>query len=715
MPDLLLEIGTEELPPGDIAPALRQLADGVRAALSELRIDAGAIRTYGTPRRLALTCAGVASAQRSSTREVRGPAAQAAFDAEGRPTQAAIGFARSQGVAVERLRVHEDQRRRYVVAVLEERGRRAGAVLPAALAAVAAELSFAKTMRWGHGDARFARPVRWVVALLGSSVLPVEIAGVRAGRTTRGHRILGRVPRPVRSASAYPQVLRRAGVIGDPDERRRMIVRQTTALAAQARGTPMLTPTLLDEIVMSTEHPQALRGAFDPEFLSLPGPVLVTVMQHHQKYFAVEGGGRKLLPCFIAVRDGGAAHLATVRQGHEWVLRARLADARFFFQEDRKQKLEDYLPRLDGVVFQTQLGTMAEKTRRLVTLARHVAGLLLLDGRTSEALLRAATLCKADLVTRLVGEFPELQGVIGQTYAELDGEPAEVARAIGEHYRPTGSGDSAPKSQIGALLGLIDKMDTLTGAMDAGLKPTGSQDPYGLRRAAQGVVEIVLMLRLRLPLRLLADAAAAGYQRTAPTGQSGEVVDFVVERLRTALIERGIRYDLVDAALAVGGDDVLAGADRAQALQATASGPEFSRLYVAYDRASRILGPGVSSEVDPARFEAPVERAVYDAVAAAAPQVRAAAANGDYHAAMAALLPLTAPVDQLFDDVLIMAPDPAVRTNRFALLRSVVEIFRHVADFSKVVMTDAPRRATGEARTGAAKKRASRQDIQQTR
>ena len=561
MPDLLLEIGTEELPPHDIAPALQQLAEGMRAALATLRIDAGVIRTYGAPRRLAVVCMGVASRQRPMVREVRGPAAQAAFDAEGRPTQAAIGFARAQGVPVERLQAREVEGKRYAVAVVEERPKHSAEVLPGALTGVVTRLSFSKMMRWGEGEARFARPIRWMVALLGRTVLRVEVAGVRAGRTTRGHRILGSGPRAVASAQAYLKVLKSSGVIVDQDERRRVIVQQTTALAKQVSGVPVLDSALLDELIMSTEHPQALRGAFDREFLTLPGPVLVTVMQHHQKYFAIEDAGRRLLPYFLAVRDGDARHLATVRQGHEWVLRARLADARFFVQEDRKHRLQDYLPRLDGLLFQAQLGTMAEKTRRLVALARHVSGLLLLDGRTTEALLRAATLCKADLVTKMVGEFPELQGVIGQIYAELDGEPPEVARAIGEHYRPARAGDAAPKTQVGSLLGLVDKIDTLVGIVGVGLLPTGSQDPYGLRRAAQGIAEIIQMLRLRMPLRALAEVAAAGYGRRWGPEVLGLVVDFLRQRLRAMLIDQGVRYDLVDAAVAVSGDDLLAAAD----------------------------------------------------------------------------------------------------------------------------------------------------------
>lgn len=705
MPDLLLEIGTEELPPNDIVPALQQLAEGMSAALTALRVETGGIRTYGAPRRLALVCANVATRQRPMVREVRGPAAHVAFDAEGHPTPAAIGFARGQGVPVERLQTREAEGKRYAVAVVEERGKSSAQVLPEALTAIVSRLSFSKTMRWGEGDARFARPIRWIVALLGRAVLRVEVAGVRAGRTTRGHRILGAGPRPVSTAQAYVKILKASGVIVDPDERRRVIVQQATALAKQVGGMPVLDPSLLQELVMGTEHPQALRGAFDREFLTLPTPVLVTVMQHHQKYFAVEDAGRGLLPYFLAVRDGDDRYLPTVRQGHEWVLRARFADARFFVQEDRKHRLEDYLPRLEGLLFQAQLGTMAEKIRRLVALARHFSGLLLLDGRTTEALLRAATLCKADLVTKMVGEFPELQGVIGQIYAELDGEPPDVARAIGEHYRPTRSDDAAPKTQVGALLGLVDKVDTLVGVIGVGLLPTGSQDPYGLRRAAQGIVEIVQMLRLRLPLRAFAEVAAAGYGRSWGREVIDLVVDFVRQRLRAVLIDQGIRYDLVDAALAASADDLLGAADRAQALSAFAGRPEFTRLFVAYDRASRILSADAAPHVDPEKFEVPAEHRLHEAAIRVSPKVRTAIASGNYLLAMEELLPLTEPVDRIFDDVLIMAPQPAVRANRLALLRLAVDAFRLVADFSKVVVSDnQPQPSSGERRSRVAKR-----------
>lgn len=695
MPDLLIEIGTEELPPREVRSALSQLASGLRASLDDLRIGVGDIQSFGTPRRLVIICRDVAGRQRPAVREVRGPAASAGFDSDGHPTQAALGFARSQGVPVEDLRILQVGDRRYVVAVIEERGRSTAAVLPEAVASAVSKLSFAKMMRWGEGEARFARPVRWVLALLGDRLLRLTIAGVLAGRKTNGHRVLSPRVRSVRDVRHYFEMLRSAGVIIDPDERQRLIETQARTLAVEVNGTPILDPQLLEETVMSVEHPQTLRGEFGEEFLSLPKEVLVTVMQHHQKYFAIEDRQHRLRPYFIAVRDGDRRHLATVRQSHEWVLQARLADARFFFDEDRKHRLQDYVPKLEGLIFHAQLGTMAEKTRRLVALARHLAALLMLDGHTTEASLRAAALCKADLVTHLVTEFPELQGTIGRIYAELDGEPTEVARAIEEHYRPTGADDSPPKSEVGALLGLIDKCDSLVGALSAGLGPTGSQDPYGLRRAAQGMVDIIQMLRLSLPVAALVTAAAEGYgQRRSDVRD--EAIEFLRQRLRTLLIDRGHRYDLVDAALTVAGDDLLAAADRARALQAYQSRPEFARLYVAYDRASRILGADAAAAIDPALFEASVETALFEAINVISPRVRDAVAARDYQRAMETLLTLADPVNRIFDDVLIMAPDPRVRANRLALLRSVVELFRLVADFSKVVMqTGNGERGTG--------------------
>jgi glycyl-tRNA synthetase beta chain len=685
VPDLLLEIGTEDLPPAEIAPVVDQLGEGARAALADLRLDADGIQTYGTPRRLVLFVEGVAAKQRPAVREVRGPAAAVAYDAENRPTVAATGFARSQGVAVERLQVREVGGRRYAVAVLEEAGRPASRVLPDALKQVVDGLTFPRAMRWGSGDVRFIRPVRWVAALLGTQVLRITIAGVTAGRKTFGHRFLAPRGRTIARAAGYFPNMKAAHVVLVPDERRDAIVAQARALAAKAGGIPQLDAALLDETVMSVEHPQVLLGAFDTEFLVLPPPVLVTVMEHHQKYFPVIGPDGALKPSFLAVRDGDRAHLGIVREGHQWVLRARLADARFFFDEDRKHRLEDFAPRLEGLVLLTQLGTMAGKTRRLLRLAEYASVALVLDGTTTEALKRAAQLCKADLVTHMVGEFPELQGVIGGIYASLDGEPNAVARAIGEHYLPARAGDRMPSTQTGALLAVLDRTDTLVGALAAGLAPTGSQDPYALRRVGQGLVEIVLAHGVPLPLSGLLEAAAAGFD-VSNDGVIADAVEFLRQRLRAALSERGIRYDVVDAALAVSADDVLGGARRAEAIEKFLTDPAFPKLFVAYDRATRILDGSPAGAVDPALFEHEAERTLALAVGAAAPVVAASAEAGDLTAALRALVPLAGPVDRLFDAVLVMAPDPRVRANRQALLGEVVRLFRTVGDFSKIVM-----------------------------
>jgi tetrameric-type glycyl-tRNA synthetase beta subunit len=491
----------------------------------------------------------------------------------------------------------------------------------------------------------------------------------------------------VRSSQDYFAVVRHGQVILEPSERQQRIATGSEALAAEVRAFPQLDFRLLEETVMTTEHPVVLRGEFSPEFLSLPQEVLVTVMEHHQKYFPLVDASRRLQPYFIAVRDGGRQHLATVREGHEWVLRARLADARFFFDEDRRRRLEEYVPALEGLVVQAQLGTMAEKTRRLGHLVNYIVDTLGLDHAARAHLQRAAHLAKADLVTHLVGEFPELQGIIGGIYAALDGEPVEVATAIREHYHPAGAGDPPPASIPGALLAMIDRVDTLVGALAAGLDPTGSQDPYGLRRAAQGIVEIMLAHRLSLLLRPLVRASAAQYAKAGEVPVE-HIVNFIQQRLRAQLVEQGLRYDLVDAALAVSGDVLVEGANRAAALQAFAARPEFVRLYVAYDRASRILGREVEGIPDPDLFEVEAERALYRAATLVRELVDAAIEEGDYAQALEALVPLAEPVDKLFDDVLIMATDPRVQANRLALLGQVVTIFRAVADFSKVVMTD---------------------------
>jgi len=708
---VVFEIGTEELPPQAAWDGAHQLREAAVAAFAAARIPTGEVRAYSTPRRLALVAEGVAGRQADLVREVRGPAAKAAFSSDGRPTSAAEGFARSQGVPVASLERRTTPQGEYLYAVRRETGAATAQVLVTLLPQLASGLAFPKPMRWGTGTVKFARPVRWVLALLDRRILACEFAGVRAGRLTYGHRILHPMPVGVPSAEAYEAVLRWSFVLLNPAERRERIASAAARAAEEAGGRPILDADLLDETVQLVEWPEAFAGRFADEFLALPREVLITVMQHHQKYFAVEDASGRLLPAFVAIRNGDAQGLAVVREGNEWVLRARLADARFFFEEDRTKPLAARVEELGGLVFLDKLGTMAQKTQRLEALARWLGDAL--EDRVAEAtvaaLVRAAHLSKADLVTQMVRELPELQGIMGGIYARLDGEPEAVADAIREQYLPRGA--LLPRTEGGAYLALLDKLDTLVGALAAGMTPSGSQDPYGLRRAANGIVAILLDRGVRVSVTALCLAAADQHGAHDPERHRrtvAEVTAFLRQRLRTVLIEEGIGYDVVDAALAAevdgGGDpdDYVAAVARARALWAFRNEPDFTRVYAAFDRASRIVPKGFAGRVEAARIVAPAERALLESVEAAgrdlaglwrddAPGVSPSAQDAltaRYGEILRRLASLADPVDRFFTDVLVMDPDDAVRDNRLALLASVVALIRPVADLSRVVVAE---------------------------
>ncbi|MBI4278654.1 MAG: glycine--tRNA ligase subunit beta [Armatimonadetes bacterium] len=719
---LLVELGTEELPPLAVRPALEQLRENARALFEKARLRCGDLHVLGTSRRLVLYTPWMEARQQDLVREVRGPAAKVAYDPEGKPTRAAEGFARGQGLPVERLARRTVAEGEYVFAEIREAGRSTIEVLADLLPELFGSLRFPQAMRWGSGEVRFARPVRWMLALLGSRVIPARFAGVEAGNKTCGHRLLAPRPCAVKNLSDYRRRLRTLRVVLDPAAREQQIRQQAAAAAAKAGGEAIISPDLLEEIVFSAEHPAALSGKFDPKFLDLPREVLVTVMQHHQKYFAVQDARGRLLPTFVAVRDGGTRHAAAVRQGHEWVLRARLADARFFFVEDRKRTLDRWAEGLRTLVFQERLGTMADKTARLAHLAPLLGASAGLGDEDLAHLRRAAVLCKADLITHMVREFPELQGVMGREYARLAGEPETVAAAIEEHYRPRGAEDDPPRTRVDALLALADRMDTLVGHLAAGMGARGSEDPYGLRRAAAGVVSSILTHELAFNLDWLVDQALAGYD-AMPAGaaraqfqDAAQVAaglrDLVMARLRGRLQEEGISYDVIDAALAPGDGDLLTAAARARALAGARQWDDFPRLFVAYDRVSRILPRGeerVSVEDgeprflgrllnDPAAQLKPAERDLIRASCAAAPLVEDAVRRKDYLSALQALRALADPIDRYFDDVLIMDPDPQVRGQRLRLMRDVAGLFLQVADLSKIVMPGGPgeRSATGK-------------------
>lgn len=687
--DLLLEIGTEELPARFVPGALAQLRETAIEQMKELRLTWEDARVYGTPRRLALLVKGLPERQGDLVREVKGPARRVAFDEEGRPTRAAEGFAKSQGVTVADLELRDTEQGQYVFAVLREEGRRLEDVLPGWLGRLIEGLHFPKSMRWGDGDLRFARPIRWLVALLDQEVVPVSLEGLSAGRATRGHRFLAPGPILLARPDEYVDRLREAFVLADSGEREQAVLEEVRRAAAAHGGRALEDPDLLAEVVNLVEYPAAVAGSFAEEYLQLPREVLITPMREHQRYFPVVDESGRLLPRFVAVSDGPRPDMDVVRAGNEKVLAARLADARFFYDEDRRRPLEDYVDRLKGIVFQERLGTVYEKAERIRRLARFLGERI----DAGEAVLatadRAAFLAKADLATQMVYEFPELQGVMGREYALLSGEEEAVAQAILEHYLPRHAGDELPKSLPGCLVSVADKLDTIAGCFGVGLVPTGSQDPYGLRRQAMGTVRIARTLPRGFDLEEAVRMALSGYGnrfRDEEDGLVARIMDFFRQRLRGLLQEEGLRHDLVEAALGTGIGDIAGTFGRAQALAEFSQDERFGVLVTAYQRAANLARQGGTDQVDETLFQTDAERDLYAALGDVGVRVDACVADGRYQDALRELARLGPRVDRLFADVLIMAPEEDVRRNRLALLRRTARLFCRVADLGAVAV-----------------------------
>lgn len=705
--DLLFEVGMAEVPARFLPGTLEQLAAGLAAALQRARLSWTGMKTYGAPRRAAVLVGGLDARQPDRETEVRGPSARAAFGADGQYTPAALGFARAQGVRPESLvRREAAPGQEYVYALRREPGRPTRELLPALLAGVLGDLQFPRLMRWGDYEFAFVRPVRWLLGRFGDQPVQVVLPGLPEGLAqpeghSRGHRFLAPGPVQVETSSGYLDSLRTAGVIADPAERRELIVREARRLAAAVGGEPVLEPALLDELVWLAEHPTPVLGAFDPAFLELPEPVLVTVMQRHQRFLAVrEAGGGRLMPRFVGVRDGGPQHLDTVRQGYELVLRARLADARFFFAEDRRRPLSSRRPELEGLVYHERLGTMAGKSERLAALTRAVAEGLGLEAGEARAAGHAAELAKCDLVTQMVRELPELQGVMGGAYARLDGEPEAVAAALADQYLPAGEGSPPPATRPGLALAVADKLDTLVGYFLAGVRPTGSNDPYGMRRAASGIIAALLAHRAGLDLAGAAAAAGEGYRRAGmdPAAAVADAVELLRGRMGAALAEGGAAHDEVEAVLgaaAIGLEPVaLAAAGRALGV---VRDQEWFRLVCgpavrAAGLGARAQAEGAGEAVDPARFESAVEAELWQALqragAAAEPHLR----DLDYVQYWRELGPLREPLDRFFDGVLVMAPDPELRRNRLAMCGRLHRTYAAAGDLSRLVW--APKETT---------------------
>jgi glycyl-tRNA synthetase beta chain len=683
--ELLFEIGTEEIPSGYLPPALEELKAAAIRLFADQRLAFGEVRTLGTPRRLTLVVDGLAERQRDARREIVGPPKSAAFDAEGRPTKAAEGFARAQGVAVDSVEVRVLERGEYLVAVQEERGGRTPEVLADLLPKLLGALSFPKFMRWGEGTLRFVRPVRWLLAIYDGRVVPFEVDGLKTDGKTYGHRFLASRGVRIRTVQEYLETLEERFVIADPARRRQLVRAQAAEAAATVQGHPVLDDALVETVADLVEFPTAVCGGFKPEYLELPREVIVTPMQKHQRYFPVVDAAGNLLPHFVAISNMRAKDMGLIRQGNERVLRARLNDAEFFFREDRKRPLADRLPELRHIIFQEKLGSVADKVQRLERLAAWTAERIEPAARASAA--RAARLCKADLPTAMVKEFPTLQGVMGREYARLSGEPAEVCQAIEEHYLPRFAGDRLPASAAGAAVAIADRLDSIVGCFGIGLVPTGSEDPYALRRAALGVVQTLLQRALPLPLDEAIACAQAGYpsaDRGDGEGTARAVLDFLRGRTQSVLAERGLPGDVVDAVLSAGFNDVADVAKRAEALAVLRREADFGELATAFRRVVGIIPRGFARPVETSRLIEGAERALYAQAAELRSEVERFVAARDYLGALRRIAALKPMVDMFFEEVLVIGPDEGLTQNRLALLKTVGDLFARIADFTKI-------------------------------
>lgn len=681
---LLLEIGTEEVPAHVMPGILSQLKENAAKTFEELRIEYKNIKTLGTPRRSALLVEGLAEQQADLSKENRGPAVNIAFDADGNPTKAAQGFARGQGVKPEELITKDG----YVYAMVHEKGGQTVDLLGDTLKGLVDGLNFPNNMHWADLDYKFIRPLRWLVALYGQDVIDFEVANVKSGRTSRGHRFLSEGDFEIANAEDYVEACRKASIIVDQNERCEMIRQQIAEVAAANGGQAEVNEDLLEEVLYLVEYPTALCGKFDEKYLALPAEAVITPMRDHQRYFPVLKDGQ-LLPLFITIRNGGKEHLETVQHGNERVLRARLEDAQFFFDEDRKKTLEQHGEKLKTVVFQDGLGTIYDKALRLEVLAGYIADAIGANEQDKKDAVRAAKLAKADLVTGMVTEFTELQGVMGREYALLDGETKAVAQAIDEHYMPRFAGDSQPASVAGRIVSLADKIDTIVGTFSRGLIPTGSQDPFALRRQALGIVNMLKEAQYHISLSQLV-AKAMELLKIADAGQQAklqnDVADFMKLRLKNVLADAGIRYDVVDAVF-VTVDDVYGVFLRAQAVNEAVK-QDMEKTIQAFVRTGNIArkAEDVQAAVETGLLAEQVEKDLCKAYEAASDKAEKEIAAQDYAGAIATLSQLAAPIDAFFDGVMVMDKDEKIKNNRLGLLKLVDNLICQVADFSKIVL-----------------------------
>ena len=683
--EFFLEIGTEEIPARFLPDAMKNLEELLKKEFEKNRLSYGIIRTFSTPRRICALVEELSSYQDDLIVEKMGPAKKVAFDINGNPLKPALGFAKSQGLKVDDLIVKETPRGEYVFAIKKIKGKEALEVLKTILPDIILKIPFPKTMRWNSLSIRFVRPIHWIVAILSGKVIPFSLENIKSGNKTFGHRFMKPNSFEINSFSDYIMKTEEAFVIVDPDKRKKMIENDIKKEAKKVNGMPLMVEGLLEEVIFLTEYPNLILGSFDKEFLMLPSEVLTNAMVEHQRYFPIIDNEGSIMPYFIAVNNILPKEKDLIKNGHERVLRARLSDARFYFDEDLMVKMDKWVEELKKVVFQTKLGTSYEKMTRFKALALFISELL--DINKQEKIDRAATLCKADLVSGMVGEFPKLQGVMGRIYAIKAGEDIEVADAIYEHYLPRFSGDKLPTGPIGDIISIADRMDTIIGCFGIGIIPTGTQDPYGLRRHTLAIINIIIRKGYRISLSKIIDKSleliAEKIERPKDDIKR-EVLVFFRSRFFSLLVSQGFSPDLVEGVLSANFDDLYDALLRVEALNRMRKREEFLPLAIAFKRVMNILKERALVEVNPELFEESQEKKLFSSIQHIKEKFNNLINESKYDDALFLLASLKEDIDQFFDHVLVMADDKRIRENRLALLDGVASLFTRIADFSKI-------------------------------
>lgn len=694
METLLLEIGAEEIPAGYIEPALNALSAILLQKLKEERIEHGEAKTFGTPRRLSVMVTGVSTRQAPLTIEVTGPPEKAGFDDTGQPTVAGKKFAEKMGIPVKSIRVKQTEKGSYLCAVKTDPGLESKAVFKNMLPQVIAAIPFPKVMKWADLDVKFARPVQSILALFGKQVISFELGNIKSGRHTFGHRFLHAGKIRISHPDEYVKKLRSACVLADIDERKNDIKKNISEIASKLDGKVLQDDELVNVVTNLVEYPVPIAGRFDKRYLEAPDEILINSMREHQKYFAVTDAKGHLLPCFIAVNNTRAKNMQLVAKGHERVLRARLEDARFFYRSDINIPPDVWVEKLKGVLFQAKLGSMYEKTERIEKIAGYLADEISGDPEIKKQALRAARLCKADLVSHVVGEFPKLQGVMGRIYAMNAGEERKVALAIEEHYRPSCSGGSLPETTVGAIVGIADKIDSICGCFSAGLIPTGASDPYALRRQGIGIIQIMLEKKFSFSLKLLIEKSLLLFEiknTNERENTADKIYNFLQSRMSHLLAEQGYSKDVISAVVNVSIDHVPNVWNRTGALEKLKAAPDFEPLAVAFKRVVNIIrksapesAAGNMGGVDERLFEKECESALFAAYRNVKRRVSDNLEKGAFEQALLDIASLKNPVDAFFEGVLVMSDDKDIRNNRLALLGSISGLFALFADFSKI-------------------------------